>query len=130
MCVDCFVNYTVTTEIYTYCHPLARHDALPVAWSAEVLPDLFDHHRRGSTPAADRDGLQVHPAAPRAVRGRHGGRAVAGGRDRRARLRSEEHTSELQSLMRIPYAVFCLKKKNRRRPCQRSHAYTDIQKTA
>src|SRR3546814_3018695 len=31
--------------------------------------------------------------------------------------RSEEHTSELQSLMRIPYAVFCLKKKNR-------HVYT------
>src|SRR3546814_4779247 len=33
---------------------------------------------------------------------------------RPARLaRSEEHTSELQSLMRISYAVFCLKKKNR-----------------
>src|SRR3546814_1414451 len=29
-----------------------------------------------------------------------------------ARNRSEEHTSELQSLMRISYAVFCLKKKN------------------
>src|SRR3546814_8879137 len=29
--------------------------------------------------------------------------------------RSEEHTSELQSLMRISYAVFCLKKKNRRK---------------
>src|SRR3546814_1578675 len=28
-------------------------------------------------------------------------------------IRSEEHTSELQSLMRISYAVFCLKKKNR-----------------
>src|SRR3546814_20159119 len=28
------------------------------------------------------------------------------------RLRSDEHTSELQSLMRISYAVFCLKKKN------------------
>src|SRR3546814_8344767 len=28
------------------------------------------------------------------------------------RLRSEEHTSELQSLMRISYAVFCLQKKN------------------
>src|SRR3546814_10738176 len=26
--------------------------------------------------------------------------------------RSEEHTSEVQSLMRVPYAVFCLKKKN------------------
>src|SRR3546814_10267387 len=30
------------------------------------------------------------------------------------RARSEEHTSELQSLMRISYAVFCLKKKNTR----------------
>src|SRR3546814_7458763 len=30
---------------------------------------------------------------------------------RLARTRSEEHTSELQSLMRISYAVFCLKKK-------------------
>src|SRR3546814_7040884 len=30
---------------------------------------------------------------------------------KRSRLRSEEHTSELQSLMRISYAVFCLKKK-------------------
>src|SRR3546814_4130492 len=29
----------------------------------------------------------------------------------RVRFRSEEHTSELQSLMRISYAVFCLKKK-------------------
>src|SRR3546814_2979160 len=29
-----------------------------------------------------------------------------------SRLRSEEHKSELQSLMRISYAVFCLKKKN------------------
>src|SRR3546814_8472383 len=29
-----------------------------------------------------------------------------------ASIRSEEHTSELQSLMRISYAVFCLKKKN------------------
>src|SRR3546814_2894171 len=29
--------------------------------------------------------------------------------------RSEEHTSELQSLMRISYAVFCLKKKNKHR---------------
>src|SRR3546814_7198537 len=30
--------------------------------------------------------------------------------------RSEEHTSELQSLMRISYAVFCLKKQNKSRP--------------
>src|SRR3546814_3112898 len=30
---------------------------------------------------------------------------------RTERIRSEEHTSELQPLMRLPYAVFCLKKK-------------------
>src|SRR3546814_5397840 len=44
------------------------------------------------------------------------------------RLRSEEHTSELQSLMRISYAVFCLQKKNHIR--QSSHdttlLYSDI----
>src|SRR3546814_1000370 len=33
-----------------------------------------------------------------------------------ALVRSEEHTSELQSLMRISYAVFCLKKKKEDRP--------------
>src|SRR3546814_3200405 len=39
----------------------------------------------------------------------------------RARFRSEEHTSELQSLMRISYAVFCLKKKNNN--TQNEHRY-------
>src|SRR3546814_13655151 len=45
-------------------------------------------------------------------------------RDSRPRLqrRSEEHTSELQSLMRISYAVFCLKKK--RTNSERSKRYT------
>src|SRR3546814_1416509 len=33
-------------------------------------------------------------------------------------VRSEEHTSELQSLMRISYAVFCLKKKTTRQRCK------------
>src|SRR3546814_8941922 len=37
---------------------------------------------------------------------------VAGPDPDACRARSEEHTSELQSLMRISYAVFCLKKKN------------------
>src|SRR3546814_1654205 len=35
--------------------------------------------------------------------------------------RSEEHTSELQSLMRISYAVFCLKKKNKKQQKQTQH---------
>src|SRR3546814_3730188 len=45
-------------------------------------------------------------AAGEAVERRHGD-AIA--------LRSEEHTSELQSIMRNSYAVFCLKKKNTRK---------------
>src|SRR3546814_11665074 len=36
---------------------------------------------------------------------------IRGGAGLTATVRSEEHTSELQSLMRISYAVFCLKKK-------------------
>src|SRR3546814_5314735 len=36
-----------------------------------------------------------------------------------AKGRSEEHTSELQSLMRISYAVFCLKKKKDKKQCAR-----------
>src|SRR3546814_2927466 len=35
--------------------------------------------------------------------------------------RSEEHTSELQSLMRISYAVFCLKKKNKKTSTLQKH---------
>src|SRR3546814_10232620 len=42
--------------------------------------------------------VDIAPIAPAAAPSRH--------------ARSEEHTSELQSLMRISYAVFCLKKKN------------------
>src|SRR3546814_2623604 len=38
--------------------------------------------------------------------------------------RSEEHTSELQSLMRISYAVFCLKKKNTQQ--NKTKTYTNI----
>src|SRR3546814_1522544 len=44
--------------------------------------------------------------------------------------RSEEHTSELQSLMRISYAVFCLKKKNIPQLNTDSHSIqTDVTKT-
>src|SRR3546814_12898740 len=59
-----------------------------------------------------REGPVEIPAAGR--RGRHRPQYLGGDPGpRRAQdhLRSEEHTSELQSLMRISYAVFCLKKK-------------------
>src|SRR3546814_3596056 len=48
-------------------------------------------------------------AQPRRQRNPRAGREIAGAEH----TRSEEHTSELQSLMRISYAVFCLKKKKR-----------------
>src|SRR3546814_13945353 len=53
--------------------------------------------------------LQQRQRRFRLRREQHRGRLL-GARSQR-RLRSEEHTSELQSLMRISYAVFCLKKK-------------------
>src|SRR3546814_13694102 len=49
-------------------------------------------------------------------------RKVVGSTD----LRSEEHTSELQSLMRISYAVFCLKKKNKKQ-VQNHNKHTTIE---
>src|SRR3546814_9255490 len=56
------------------------------------------------------------------------GGEVARGRFLREQFRSEEHTSELQSLMRISYAVFCLKKKTKKNTEHRSkkhhHKYT------
>src|SRR3546814_6464381 len=44
-------------------------------------------------------------------------------------LRSEEHTSELQSLMRISYAVFCLKKKTTNKNINTLQNYTLLQNT-
>src|SRR3546814_8520604 len=69
---------------------------------------------RGHGPVTTRTDTLAHflelsdPLPPR------GGRAACGAppRCRPWGCRSEEHTSELQSLMRISYAVFCLKKKN------------------
>src|SRR3546814_8489050 len=65
---------------------------------------------RADQPGERRDGEHLNrPEHPeereRRQRGREGGIG-------RPHHRSEEHTSELQSLMRISYAVFCLKKKN------------------
>src|SRR3546814_18943427 len=61
------------------------------------MGELVQHDRREET---DRAG-KAHPPVGRGRQARRHGRE-----------RSEEHTSELQSLMRISYAVICLKKKN------------------
>src|SRR3546814_2762486 len=80
--------------------------------------------------ASDRRGLAVDSLPARARRSPDRFRRIVatgagGGRGddaRRDGVRSEEHTSELQSLMRISYAVFCLKKKNTN--TQHNSAYT------
>src|SRR3546814_6250376 len=87
------------------------------------------------------DGDPIEKRARRALAGRgrirdrargHGScrrrrRRGRGGRGDRAR-RSEEHTSELQSLMRISYAVFCLKKKTPRKQTRMCLAANTIDK--
>src|SRR3546814_1303364 len=92
-------------------------------WSSDVCSsDLADHqHRDRGGGAGGAARVQVGSARVGAG-GDVCGQCVAvaarpspgpGGKiTRECQERSEEHTSELQSLMRISYAVFCLKKKN------------------
>src|SRR3546814_10768907 len=60
----------------------------------------------------------------------HGSKRCARSRHRRPSIptRSEEHTSELQSLMRISYAVFCLKKKKQKNTKNKQETGTKIHK--
>src|SRR3546814_1908716 len=60
---------------------------------------------RSSDSRAPRRRADIVPTAPRTASCRGAVGTIS--------ARSEEHTSELQSLMRISYAVFCLKKKNK-----------------
>src|SRR3546814_3898239 len=81
-------------------------DAVPVVGIARL-------HQIGFEAEFDRDGQRMRSARrsdPDACR-RAAGKA-RGILHENVDQRSEEHTSELQSLMRISYAVFCLKKKN------------------
>src|SRR3546814_4488976 len=83
----------------------------PVAWPR--IADLlwFAAGVRGYHPVG-RAGIPIQWSATPSVGGLGCVHVVCLADDgSRPRLRSEEHTSELQSLMRISYAVFCLKKK-------------------
>src|SRR3546814_2358837 len=81
-----------------------------------------DPRRAQATPVRTRDGRHRPAGTPDPPRLHHPGGATARALvsltleatpETTARNRSEEHTSELQSLMRISYAVFCLKKKTK-----------------
>src|SRR3546814_8124286 len=84
---------------------LSLHDARPILWLTEIM---------------ERDGVDAAAALFSESTGRV---LVTVPREEDVKFRglctgrrSEEHTSELQSLMRISYAVFCLKKKNNNKP--------------
>src|SRR3546814_6025989 len=108
---------TRTDTLFPYT-PLVRSGGRLREAEIQELGHLAVAPGAGGRPHHDGD----DPLVP-AMRG--GGQVVAGGarvagldavraaiaRQHAVRRRSEEHTSELQSLMRISYAVFCLKKK-------------------
>src|SRR3546814_2713148 len=114
MCLVFFFNGTATTEIYTYRHTLSRHDARP---SCEHLVSItgLDISTASDLIEATQDvGAFVQLSgvlkrtAVKLSKICNDLRLLSSG----PRARSEENTSELQSLMRISYAVLCLKKKN------------------
>src|SRR3546814_8129196 len=122
-----FFNDTATTEIYTYLHTLSLHDALPISLAhhrfggvARVLIARCSHFLPFRIGVANAILLHERPDGERLAAFDIIGMGLRqpliirldfGRSHRRGGLRSEEHTSELQSLMRISYAVFCLKKK-------------------
>ena len=96
-----FFNDTATTEIYT----LSLHDALPILLFFTAAPAVLDEL---TAPTPDAQALiAVTPALKSKL-------SDLEKEIERFRMRSEEHTSELQSPVPISYAVFCLKKKKRR----------------
>src|SRR3546814_2197978 len=113
-----FFNDTATTESYTYGLTLSQHDALPI--SAPIWAPMKRSKRVVPIPVMTASTSTLMPEETMWPRTRSAMKAV---RPKKAKgmstkpasvtslNRSEEHTSELQSLMRISYAVFCLKKK-------------------
>src|SRR3546814_9581081 len=106
-----------TSEFYPYRHPLSLHDALPISQIGAVVTVSSS----GSSCRIGRKGLAMVVASRMAMASsRYGwlcqklrpGTCIMGF----CMARSEEHTSELQSLMRISYAVYCLKKKIQYKP--------------
>src|SRR3546814_2312854 len=105
---------------------------------AAPLPLWRQHHRNRLLPAQDRSGIGTKLQATMLIRLQRIAQKKGAGhwldqraffstndaKDRKPIMRSEEHTSELQSLMRISYAVFCLKKKKKTHKTTNHHKQT------
>src|SRR3546814_9579354 len=112
-----FFNDSATTVSYTYLHTLSLHDALPICTASEGA----EEGSSGSSSSLS----STQPIGSKPP-GRTTSNCVATGS---ISTRSEEHTSELQSLMRNSYAVFCLQKKkqvNHSDQSERSHVRTTL----
>src|SRR3546814_1262684 len=102
-------------------HPCTHAPNLRVAAAREQAWGSNRHPARLAAALCPASPTRSSPA-PRchAIAG-YSGRSVTARWVRRLTARSEEHTSELQSLMRISYAVFCLKKKTKYMTTQNKH---------
>src|SRR3546814_2081371 len=91
--------------------PVCAYLAAARAARAIALACLTGEAMRRLATEAQRATPAVAPVRYRTLITTHDAARLAGNVEVSPRCRSEEHTSELQSLMRISYAVFCLKKK-------------------
>src|SRR3546814_1321744 len=136
---DC--EYMLLCRVFFFFKQKTAYEMRISDWSSDVCssdlgishrsqPDQRDHRADGD-PRARHGRVRAHDRQLQGRAGRERGYAPPAGRTgegalmlgttfvlalrsiRRHLLRSEEHTSELQSLMRISYAVFCLKKKTK-----------------
>src|SRR3546814_2052722 len=86
--------------------PKAENNAADGDNGDEVAPETTDKITHGSP-------LRSYPSSVRRAWRKEKAMLRDSRRPGRVKMRSEEHTSELQSLMRISYAVFCFKKKKK-----------------
>src|SRR3546814_3023394 len=113
-----FFKDPATTGTYTYGQPLSLHDARPISAQACNASGAIQIALLAAAPAVYKqypgyfrlrrqegagDALIVDDDFYRCAASSHKAQPLC--------IRSEEHTSELHSLMRTSYAVFCLKKK-------------------
>src|SRR3546814_6740207 len=105
-------TYTHTDTLFPATPLFRSRGTLPAA-GRQPCPQCGGRHRQAE---------HAHRCEPPARVVEHAARHVDHHGPAGRQLRSEEHTSELQSLMRISYAVFCLKKK-RKQNHTKSKAY-------
>src|SRR3546814_1848254 len=125
------VDWAAVTDVIYGCANQAGEDNRNVARMSALLAGLPLQVPGATVNRLCGSGLDAVGTAARAIKAGEAGLMIAGGVESmsrapfvipkaesafsRSNTRSEEHTSELQSLMRISYAVFCLKKKKTKR---------------